>query len=410
MKISAVISSLPIAGRGYTRGMLFLDSPEHAAFRAELRRFLAAELPAEAWNMRNDRDFVSDEDAAFTRAFRKKLAAQGWLTMGWPREFGGAGASYMTQTVYMEEMSAAGAPGAYDQGVWLAGPAIMMHGTPAQQERWLPAMRSADVHWCQLFSEPGAGSDLASLQTRAVRDGDEYVINGQKIWTSGALEADWGILLARTDQEAPKHRGISYFMLDSRTPGVTVRPLVNMMGSHHFTEVFLEDVRIPADCLIGEENRGWYIATTTLDQERSSINRVVMTRSTLAALIDYVKATPPLRARAEIRHELAERHLEFEIGRWLCYRVAQMQSEGKVPNSEASVSKIFGTELQRQMGLTGLRVIGLPGTIEPGSTYAPLRGQVERWAMAAPSYTVAGGTSEVNRNIVATRGLGLPRA
>jgi len=410
VKISAVISSLPIAGRGYTRGMLFLDSPEHAAFRAELRRFLAAELPAEAWNMRNDRDFVSDEDAAFTRAFRKKLAAQGWLTMGWPREFGGAGASYQTQTVYMEEMSAAGAPGAYDQGVWLAGPAIMMHGTPAQQERWLPAMRSADVHWCQLFSEPGAGSDLASLQTRAVRDGDEYVINGQKIWTSGALEADWGILLARTDQEAPKHRGISYFMLDLRTPGVTVRPLVNMMGSHHFTEVFLEDVRIPADCLIGEENRGWYIATTTLDQERSSINRVVMTRSTLAALIDYVKATPPLRARAEIRHELAERHLEFEIGRWLCYRVAQMQSEGKVPNSEASVSKIFGTELQRQMGLTGLRVIGLPGTIEPGSTYAPLRGQVERWAMAAPSYTVAGGTSEVNRNIVATRGLGLPRA
>ena len=410
MKISAVISSLPIAGRGYTRGMLFLDSPEHAAFRAELRRFLAAELPEEAWNMRNDRDFVSDEDAAFTRAFRKKLAAQGWLTMGWPREFGGAGASYMTQTVYMEEMSAAGAPGAYDQGVWLAGPAIMMHGTPAQQERWLPAMRSADVHWCQLFSEPGAGSDLASLQTRAVRDGDEYVINGQKIWTSGALEADWGILLARTDQEAPKHRGISYFMLDLRTPGVTVRPLVNMMGSHHFTEVFLEDVRIPADCLIGEENRGWYIATTTLDQERSSINRVVMTRSTLAALIDYVKATPPLRARAEIRHELAERHLEFEIGRWLCYRVAQMQSEGKVPNSEASVSKIFGTELQRQMGITGLRVIGLPGTIEPGSTYAPLRGQVERWAMAAPSYTVAGGTSEVNRNIVATRGLGLPRA
>ena len=198
-------------------------------------------------------------------------------------------------------------------------------------------------------------------------------------------------------------------MLDLKTPGVTVRPLVNMMGSHHFTEVFLEDVRIPRDCLIGEENRGWYIATTTLDQERSSINRVVMTRSTLGALIDYVKGVPVLKARAELRHELAERYLEFEIGRWLCYRVAQMQSEGKVPNSEASVSKIFGTELQRQMGITGLRVIGLPGTLEPGSKYAPLRGQVERWAMAAPSYTIAGGTSEVNRNIVATRGLGLLR-
>jgi alkylation response protein AidB-like acyl-CoA dehydrogenase len=389
--------------------MFFHDSPEHAAFRAELRRFLAAELPAEDWNMRNDRDAVTTEQAAFTRAFRKKLAVQGWLTMGWPKEFGGAGASYMTQTVYMEEMSSAGAPGAYDQGVWLAGPAIMMHGTPEQQERWLPPMRTADVHWCQLFSEPGAGSDLASLQTRAVRDGDEYVINGQKIWTSGATEADWGILLARTDPDAPKHRGISYFMLDLRTPGVTVRPLINMMGSEHFTEVFLEDVRVPRDCLIGEENRGWYTATTTLDQERSSINRVVMTRSTLTALIDYIKTVPALLSRAELRHELAERYLQFEIGRWLCYRVAQMQSEGKVPNSEASVSKIFGTELQRQMGITGMRVAGMAGMIEPGSKYAPLRGQLERWAMAAPSYTIAGGTSEVNRNIIATRGLGMPR-
>ena len=390
--------------------MLFLDSPEHAEFRAELRRFLDANLPREDWDMRNDRDVVGHEQEMFTREFRKKLAQQGWLTMGWPEEFGGEGASYMTQTVYMEEMSSAGAPGAYDQGVWLAGPAVMMHGTKEQQDRWLPAMRTADVHWCQLFSEPGAGSDLASLQMRAVRDGDEYVLNGQKIWTSGATEADWGILLARTDPEAPKHRGISYFMLDMKLPGVTVRPLVNMMGSEHFNEVFLDDVRVPVDCLIGEENRGWYIATTTLDQERSSINRVVMTRSTLYALLDLARQSAGLRKRAEIRHELAERYLEFEIGRWLCYRVAQMQSEGKVPNSEASVSKVFGTELQRQMGITGMRVLGMAGQFEPGTQYAPLKGRVERWALAAPSYTIAGGTSEVNRNIIATRGLGLPRA
>jgi 3-oxocholest-4-en-26-oyl-CoA dehydrogenase alpha subunit len=390
--------------------MLFHDSPEHAAFRQELRDFLAAELPREDWDMRNDRDELTPEQSEFTRRFRKKLAERGWLTMGWPAEFGGAGASYMTQTVYMEEMSSSGAPGAYDQGVWLAGPALMMHGTEAQQDRWLPPMKTADVGWCQLFSEPGAGSDLASLQTRAYRDGDEYVINGQKIWTSGAQHADWGIMLARTDPDAPKHRGISYFMLNMKSPGVTIRPLVNMMGSHHFTEVFLEDVRVPVDCLIGEENRGWYIATTTLDQERSSINRVVMTRTTLGGLVDYVREQPALRARAEIRHELAERHLEFEIGRWLCYRVAEMQSKGLVPNSEASVSKIFGTELQRQMGITGMRVLGMPGQVEPPSKYAPLKGRVERWALAAPSYTIAGGTSEVNRNIVATRGLGLPRA
>jgi len=389
--------------------MFFHDAPEHAAFRAELREFLDKELPAEVWDMRNDREEMTPEEAEFTHQFRKKLAERGWLTLGWPKEFGGAGASYMTQTVYMEEMSSRGAPGAYDQGIWLAGPALMMHGTKEQQDRWLPPMRTGDSRWCQLFSEPGAGSDLASLQTRAVRDGDEYIINGQKIWTSGAEHAEWGILLARTDPEAPKHRGITYFIIDMKTPGITIRPLVNIMGSHHFCEVFFDDVRVPVECRIGEENRGWYIATTTLDQERSSINRVVMTRSTLYNLIDYVREVPHLRDRAEIRHELAERAIEFEVGRWLCYRVAQMQSEGKVPNYEASISKVFGTELQRQMGITGLRVVGMPGQLEPGSKWAPLRGRLERWALAAPSYTIAGGTSEVNRNIIATRGLGLPR-
>jgi alkylation response protein AidB-like acyl-CoA dehydrogenase len=389
--------------------MDFHDSPEHAAFRQELRDFLAQELPRDDWDMRNDREEATPEEARFTRQFRKKLAERGWVTLGWPAEFGGAGASYMTQTVYMEEMSSASAPGAYDQGIWLAGPAIMMHGNREQQERWLPAMRTADVQWCQLFSEPGAGSDLASLSTRATRDGDEYVVNGQKIWTSGALDAEWGILLARTDPEAPKHRGISYFMLDMQAPGVTIRPLVNMLGSAHFTEVFLEDVRIPADCLVGEENRGWYIATTTLDQERSSINRIVMSRSTHEALVAYVRDQPGLRSRREVRHELADRAIDFVIGRWLCYRVAQMQSEGKVPNYEASISKVFGSELQRQMGLSGMRVLAMLGQLEPGSPYAPLRGRVERWALAGPSYTVAGGTSEVNRNIIATRGLGLPR-
>ena len=381
--------------------------PKEETLRTEVRSFLQSTLKD-----RPDGESRSDEEFEFAKGFNAELGKRGWIAPAWPKEYGGLGASIYEQMVFNEEFGYYNAPdtGTRGFGVGMIGPTLIIHGNEEQKKRYLPRITSGEDIWCQGYSEPGAGSDLASLQTRAVRDGDEYVINGQKIWTSGALEADWGILLARTDQEAPKHRGISYFMLDLRTPGVTVRPLVNMMGSHHFTEVFLEDVRIPADCLIGEENRGWYIATTTLDQERSSINRVVMTRSTLAALIDYVKATPALRARAEIRHELAERHLEFEIGRWLCYRVAQMQSEGKVPNSEASVSKIFGTELQRQMGITGLRVIGLPGTIEPGSTYAPLRGQVERWAMAAPSYTVAGGTSEVNRNIVATRGLGLPRA
>ncbi len=390
--------------------MLFRDSSEQAAFRAEIRDFLDAELPSEVWNMRSDREEWTEEEAAFAKQFRAQLAGRGWLTLGWPKEFGGGGADFVTQTVYMEEMSSRGAPGAYDQGIWLAGPALMREGTEEQQDRWLPGLRDGTSRFCQLFSEPGAGSDLASLQTSAIRDGDEYVVNGQKIWTSWATGAKWGILLARTDPDAPKHRGISYFILDIESPGVSVRPLVNMMDAAHFNEVFFDDVRIPVGNRIGEENRGWYVAAATLDQERSSINRIVMTRSTLEALIDYVRVRDGGNASHPIRHELASRAIDFELGRWLCYRVAQMQSEGENPNYEASISKVFGTELQRQMGQTGMRVLGMEGQLEPESLYAPLQGRVERWALAGPSYTVAGGTSEVNRNIIATRGLGLPRS
>ena len=184
--------------------MLFRDSPEQAAFRAEIREFLDAELPAEMWNMRSDREEMDEEEAAFAKQFRAQLADRGWLTLGWPKEYGGGGADFVTQTVYMEEMSSRGAPGAYDQGVWLAGPALMNEGTKEQQDRWLPGLRDGTSRFCQLFSEPGAGSDLASLQTSAIRDGDEYVLNGQKIWTSWATGAKWGILLARTDPDAPK--------------------------------------------------------------------------------------------------------------------------------------------------------------------------------------------------------------
>jgi len=380
--------------------MLFRDSPAQANFRSELRDFLDCELPYDDWNMRNDREEMDPEQALFTRQFREKLAEREWLTLGWPTEFGGGGADFVMQTIYMEEMSSRGAPGAYDQGVWLAGPALMQQGTLGQQERWLPGLRNGSSNWCQLFSEPGAGSDLASLQASAVRDGDEYVLNGQKIWSSGAAQADWGILLARTDPEAPKHRGISYFILDMNLPGVTVRPLTNLMGTGHFCEVFFEDVRIPKDCLIGEENRGWYTAAGTLDQERSSINRVVMSRSTLEALVETVRRSDL--ASMEVRFELADRTIDFEIGRWLCYRVAHMQSRGLSPNYEASISKVFGTELQRRIGTSGIRVLGMHGLLEPNSLQAPLKGRIERWALAGPSYTVAGGTSEVNRNVIAT--------
>jgi 3-oxocholest-4-en-26-oyl-CoA dehydrogenase alpha subunit len=289
----------------------------------------------------------------------------------------------------------------------------MVWGTDEQKAAYLPPIAKAEVLWCQGFSEPGAGSDLASLQTRATRDGDDYVINGQKIWTSEGHLADWMILLARTDQEAPKHKGISYFLVDLKTPGISMLPLVNLMDTHAFNQVYFDNVRVPKENLVGEENRGWYVATTTLDFERSGINRVIWALRQYHELVDFV------RERAEsgeawanapaVRHQLADLRIAFEIGRLLCYRVAWQQNAGKVPNYESSMAKMYGSELNRRFGSEAVNILGLAGQLEPGSRWAPLQGRLERSFLAGFSYTIAGGTSEIQRNIIAQRGLGLPR-
>ena len=277
--------------------------------------------------------------------------------------------------------------------------------------------------WCQGFSEPGAGSDLASLQTRAVEDGDCFVVNGQKIWTSLAHRADWCILLARSDADAPKHKGISYFLMDMKLPGIHIQPLVDMMGRHTFNQLFMEDVRIPRDCLVGEMNRGWYVAAATLDFERSGINRVVAGIRTYEELVDYARETPagggsafggkgngkPLLAEPTVRGKLAELHLEFQVGRLLAYRVAWMQAQGKIPNAEASISKLYGSEVQQRLALVGMEILGLGGQLKPGSKWAPLAGRLEEFYLWSVALTIAAGTSEVMRNIIAGRGLGLPR-
>jgi len=250
--------------------MEFSFSPELESFRTEVRSFLRDNLPPD-FKVRNDREAMSEEEFRFSQQFAQKLARRGWLTMTWPNEYGGQGAGHLQQLVYNEEMGYSGAPLGFGFGTNLVGPTLMVHGTEEQKRKFLPPIARAEVFWCQGFSEPGAGSDLASLQTRAVRDGDDYVVTGQKIWTSEGHQADWMILLARTDVEAPKHRGISYFLVDMKTPGVQVRPLVNLMNSHAFNEVFFDNVRVPRKNLVGDENRGWYVATTTLDFERSGI-------------------------------------------------------------------------------------------------------------------------------------------
>jgi alkylation response protein AidB-like acyl-CoA dehydrogenase len=385
--------------------MDFAFSPEEEAFRSELRAFLDVEM--------RERPTGGVEAWQFYRGFLKKLAAKGWLTMAWPEAWGGRGAGHMTQLVYNEEVAYREAP-ANDIGSDRVGPTIMLYGTEEQKQRFLPGIAKAEDVWCQGFSEPGAGSDLASLQTRAVEDGDSFVINGSKIWTSYAHLAQWMILLARTDPEAPKHKGISYFLLDMTSPGITVRPLVDMLNRHQFNEVFFDNVRVPRDCLLGEVNRGWYIATATLDFERSGIQRVIGSYRTYEQLVEYARETrrdgDSLLAQPMVRNKLADLKIEFEVGRLLAYRVAWMQGQSIIPNYEASVSKLYGTELAQRLANAGMRLMGPAGQLAPGSPWAPLQGRIEALYLGAAALTVAAGTSEVMRNIVAGRGLGMPRA
>lgn len=345
-------------------------------------------------------------------ALERKLADHGWLTMAWPKAYGGGGASHMEQLIFKEEMTRAGAN--FDQlAINLAGPTIIVHGTEAQKKEHLPHIARAARRWCQGFSEPGAGSDLASLQTRAVRDGDDYVINGQKIWTSNAHNADWMMMLARTDPDAPKHRGISMFLVNMKSHGIDVRPLIQLTGVHGFNEVYFEDVRVPAANMVGEENRGWYVATTTLDFERSGIERNLTAKADWWRIYEALRTPEGRRAvhasGGAWRHRLAGLRIEVEVGRWMARRVAFMQSKGLVPNAESSMSKGYNSEVGQRVDEFGINVFGLLGQLGDGP-WAALGGRAAFRYLDSRRLTIGQGTAEIQRNIIATRGLGLPRA
>ena len=390
--------------------MKFAYDQDVEAFRAEVKTFIKENLPPEEERAKRgyeDGFKTLQDEYDYTMGFQKKLSERDWLAMAWPREYGGGGASHMRQLVYNEEMAYNAAP-AMNMGIAWVGPSLMLYGTEDQKQKFIPRITGADDWWCTLYSEPGAGSDLAALQTRAVRDGDDYVLNGQKIWTSGGHLADWGWLAARTDPDAPKHKGITMFMVDMKSPGVTVRPLINIADRHGFNEVFFEDVRVPATQVVGEVNRGWYHMAVALDFERSGIQSYAGGRRTVERLVQIARDNPDLvKQRKTIRHELADRTIEVVTGTSLAYRVATMQAKGMVPNYEASTSKLFGSELGQRIALTGMHLLGTTGQLRNGSKH-------EIWDQAssylqAVSGTVAAGTSEIQRGIIATRGLGLPR-
>jgi alkylation response protein AidB-like acyl-CoA dehydrogenase len=291
-------------------------------------------------------------------------------------------------------------------GVAWVGPSLMIYGTEEQKKEFLPRITNLEHVWCTLYSEPAAGSDLASLQTKAIRDGDEYVLNGQKIWTSGAHRSNWGWIAARTDFEAPKHKGISMFLMPMDAPGITIRPLINMAGQHGFNEVFLEDVRIPAKNLVGQENMGWYMLAVALDFERSIMARPEHAASSTNTYASYLVGGGRL---PEIRGRLAEICIEIDIAKYLSYRVASMQQSGKIPNYEATIAKMYSSELGQRLSNTGMQLLGLYGQIHPKSKYAKIKGLTERYYQMSVAETIAGGTSEVMRSVAAIRGLGLPR-
>ncbi len=391
--------------------MDFAFTDDEERFRSELRQFITAELPA-WW-----RGMFVDDARVFpeTRRFCAALAARGWLTMAWPREHGGADASVWKQAILREEMWAHDEPrGPQYMNLNYIGPCIMRFGSAEQKRRFLPPMAEGRVIWTQGFSEPNAGSDLASLSTRAEEGDGHYVSNGQKIWTSYAdAPAEWCFLLARTDPAAPRHRGLSVFLVDMLTPGVTVRPIASMAGPHELNEIFFDEVVVPHDCLLGRPSQGWEIVTAGLTFERVGIARYARAGRIIDALVEYVTAVPAHGRRLaddpDVRAQLADLRIRYEAARLLSYRVLSLQAHGAVPSVEASIARLHNTQLEQLAGHVGLEILGLAGQLTDDGAQAPLAGLIHRqWVRNIPT-TITAGTLEVQKNIIAERGLGLPR-
>ena len=388
--------------------MNFDLTEEQRTFRKDVGAFLAQRVPPE----RQEVFGVEYEGQyQFGREIASELAQRRWLAVGWPEEHGGGGKGPIEQAIFNEQMGYGMVPRTGTTGLGFVGPALMVFGNPEQQAQYLQPIAAAQVEYCQGFSEPNVGSDLASLELRAERDGDEYVLNGSKMFTSYAFNADYMYLLARTDPQAAKHRGISMFIADMKTPGITLRPLPYISGAMAAQTQF-DNVRLPATSLIGEENRGWYHAMTTLDFERSGLERYGRTRRAFDDFVEFCKTTRfngrAISESASVQHKLAEIKVAFDVWNWLCWRVAWLQSTGAIPNAEASVAFLHGTEERLKFAQSAMEILGPYGTLRNESKWAPMRGTIE--GIHRESMHLHGaGTSEIHRNIIAQRGLGLPR-
>lgn len=388
--------------------MDFKFTEEQERFRQEVRDFLEEEIRGGT--------FVPECDVWMTghsRELTRKVAERGWIGLTYPKEYGGQGRSWMDRLILTEEMLRYGAPTALHwMGDRQVGRCILSYGTEEQKKELLPKIVRGEAFFALGMSEPEAGSDLASLKTRAVEDGDDFVVDGQKLWTTGK-DRNYMYLLARTDPEVPKHKGLSEFIFETTLPGITMRPLVTLTGEEEFNEVFFDNVRVPKKCLIGEKNRGWYQIASQLDYERSGIERLMGNYPVFEALIQFVKETvrdgKPLSKDTLIRNKLAQLQIEFEIGRLFAYWVAVILDEDRVPNWEAAMSKAYSTAFQQRLASTAMEILGLYGQLMPESKLVPIQGMASYSYLSSKGHSLQGGTSEILKNIIAQRGLGLPR-
>jgi len=392
-----------------------MSTTDLEAFRGELRSWLDANVPDDL-RMQHAAALPEPERIRRLRAWQAKLAQARWVGITWPVDYGGRGASIPEQIAYTEEMARAEAPEVIGSlGIGIAGPPLIAYGTAAQKDRFARRILTAEDLWCFGFSEPSAGSDLASLRTRAVLDGDHFVVNGQKVWTTLAHHADWCMLLCRTDPESTRRNGISCLLVDMKSPGITVRPLRQISGHAEFNEMFFEDVRVPRDNLLGELHNGWQIATAALQNERGILYVVEMQILLTRARDQLLRVAREHGAARDsvTRQALADVYLGVETFRHTCQRTLDKLLRMGMPGPEASIIKLHWTELTQAMPRIGMAILGARGLIYdtpvPGTDQGDMSQWVQRAFLGAPAASIASGTSEIMRGIIAMQVLGLPR-
>ena len=392
-------------------------TPEECAFQEEVRTFIRERLPDDVRERTWNGARMNKEDQV---RWEKILSERGWLAPNWPVEYGGTGWNPLQRYLFEEEMEAAFAPPPMPFGVNMVGPVIIAFGTPAQKRRFLPGILSGDDWWCQGYSEPGAGSDLAALETRAVRDGDHYVVNGQKTWTTAAQHADWIFCLVRTSREAKRQEGISFLLIDMHSPGITVRPIRTMDGGEEINDTFFEDVRVPVENLIGEEGKGWTYAKFLLGHERTGIAGVSRSKAQIRRIREIagneISHGRPLAEDPRLRERLAEIEVELMALEYTILRIVSAMNAGEAPGPEASILKIKGTEIQQALTDVLMQTVGYYAhpehpALEPGANEAPI-GPEHAAGLAARYFnwrksSIYGGSNEIQRNIIAKMVLGL---